>query len=117
MKILFSFLFTLSLSFFINAQTTVTGKITDSDGQPIPSASVTIEEQGKDAIMAFSISNSKGEYKVTFTSPDSNVDLKIKAFNQKPLFKSIKNVDCDYRIDGGVHYCNGSILSGDRSGT
>ena len=74
-----------------HAQTVVTGKITDADGQGIPSASVTIEEQGKDAIMAFSISNSKGEYKVTFTSPDSNVDLKIKAFNQKPLFKSIKN--------------------------
>ena len=74
-----------------HAQTVVTGKITDADGQGIPSASVTIEEQGKDAIMAFSISDSKGEYKVTFTSPDSNVDLKIKAFNQKPLFKSIKN--------------------------
>ena len=91
MKNLFTFLFALAFSIFSYAQTTVTGKVIDSDGQPIPSASVTIEEQGKDAIMAFSITNSKGEYKVTFTSAEGNVDLKIKAFNQKPLFKSISN--------------------------
>lgn len=91
MKNLITFLFTLFLTIFTYAQTTVTGKVTDSDGQPIASASVTIEEQGKDAIMAFSITNAKGEYKVTFTSAEPNVDLKIKAFNQKPLFKSILN--------------------------
>ena len=88
-SLLLTFLFTV-LSY---AQTTVSGKITDSDGQPVPSASVTIEEQGKDAIMAFSISNSRGEYKVTFTSGEQNLDLKIKAFNQKPMLKSIKNQD------------------------
>ena len=88
-----SFFFTLFFAITFYAQTTVIGKITDADGQPIPSASVTIEEPGKDAIMAFSISNAKGEYKVTFASAGENVDLKIKAFNQKPLFKTIKNQD------------------------
>ncbi|WP_027376862.1 TonB-dependent receptor [Kaistella palustris] len=73
------------------AQSVISGRITDSDGHPVASASVTIEEQGKDAIMAFSISNSKGEFKVTFTSPEANVDLKIKAFNQKPLTRTVKN--------------------------
>ncbi|UOU99378.1 hypothetical protein MUU74_05305 [Chryseobacterium daecheongense] len=75
------------------AQKTVSGKITDEDGQAIPSASVTIEEPGKDAILAYGITNSKGEYKVTFTSSESNVDLKVKAFNQKPLTKQISNSD------------------------
>ena len=56
---LFTFLF---FSMITYAQTTVSGKITDADGQPIPSASVTIEEQGKDAIIAYSITNSKGEF-------------------------------------------------------
>lgn len=85
---LFTFLF---FSMITYAQTTVSGKITDSDGHPIPSASVTVEEQGKDAIMAYSITNSKGEFKVTFTSAEQNVELKAKAFNQKSFLKIIKN--------------------------
>lgn len=75
------------------AQKSVTGKITDEDGVPIPSASVTVEEPGKDAILAYGITNSKGEYKVSFTSAEPNVDLKVKAFNQKPLTKQISNSD------------------------
>lgn len=87
---LFVMIFFSVLSF---AQKTVSGKITDEDGQGIPSASVTIEEPGKDAILAYAITNSKGEYKVTFTSAESNVDLKVKAFNQRPLTKQISNSD------------------------
>ncbi|KMQ64022.1 hypothetical protein ACM40_04475 [Chryseobacterium sp. BLS98] len=87
---LFLMLFFTVLTF---AQKTVSGKITDEDGSAIPSASVTIEEPGKDAILAYGITNSKGEYKVTFTSSESNVDLKVKAFNQKPLTKQISNSD------------------------
>ncbi|WP_454047831.1 hypothetical protein [Chryseobacterium sp. Marseille-Q8038] len=87
---LFLMLFFTVLTF---AQKTVSGKITDDDGIAIPSASVTIEEPGKDAILAYAITNSKGEYKVIFTSAESNVDLKVKAFNQKPLTKQINNSD------------------------
>lgn len=87
---LFLMLFFSVLTF---AQKTVSGKITDEDGIAIPSASVTIEEPGKDAILAYGITNSKGEYKVTFTSAEPNVDLKVKAFNQKPLTKQIGNSD------------------------
>ena len=81
----------LSISGIMFSQKTISGKITDADGQAIPSASVTIEETGKDAIIAYSITNSKGEYKVTFTTAQPNVDLKIKAFNQKPILKSLSN--------------------------
>ncbi|MFS4431680.1 hypothetical protein [Chryseobacterium sp. S90] len=87
---LFLMLFFTVLTF---AQKTVSGKITDDDGIAIPSASVTVEEPGKDAILAYGITNSKGEYKVTFTSGEANVDLKVKAFNQKPLTKQISNSD------------------------
>ena len=75
------------------AQSTISGKVIDTEGQPVSSASVTVEEPGKDAIIAFSITNAKGEYKVVFTTAEANVDLKIKAFNQKPLQKTIKNED------------------------
>ena len=86
-----STLFALFLAIFTWAQSSISGKILDEDGKPVPSASVTVEEPGKDAIIAFSITNSQGEYKVTFTTPEANVDVKIKAFNQKPLQKAVKN--------------------------
>lgn len=96
---LFVMIFFSALSF---AQKTVSGKITDEDGVAIPSASVTIEEPGKDAILAYAITNSKGEYKVTFTSAESNVDLKVKAFNQRPLTKQINNSDqtVNFKMEG-----------------
>lgn len=93
MKIKISLFLTVFLSVLTFAQKTVSGKITDEDGVAIPSASVTIEEPGKDAILAYAITNSKGEYKVTFASGEPNVDLKVKAFNQKPLTKQISNSD------------------------
>ncbi|KQS89997.1 hypothetical protein [Chryseobacterium sp. Leaf394] len=88
------FLFVLMFfSVMVFSQKTVSGKITDEDGVGIPSASVTIEEPGKDAILAYGITNAKGEYKITFTSSESNVDLKVKGFNQKPITKQISNSD------------------------
>lgn len=85
----FVFLFLSAVTLF--AQNTISGKITDEDGQPVPSASVTVEELGKDAIIAYGISNSKGEYKVTFTSAESQLDLKVKAFNQQSTVRQVAN--------------------------
>ncbi|RZJ38309.1 MAG: hypothetical protein EOO18_03690 [Chryseobacterium sp.] len=93
MKKFLSFLFALTFSLIVFGQKTVTGIVTDSDGKALASASVTIEEPGKNAILAYGISNAKGEYKVSFTSAESTLDLKIKAFNQKPITQTIKNDD------------------------
>ncbi|GGG45876.1 carboxypeptidase regulatory-like domain-containing protein [Epilithonimonas arachidiradicis] len=93
MKRILSIFFVLTFSLIAFAQKTISGVITDADGKPLASASVTVEEPGKNAILAYGISNSKGEYKVNVTSAESNLDLKIKAFNQKPITQSIKNED------------------------
>ncbi|GEN75536.1 carboxypeptidase regulatory-like domain-containing protein [Chryseobacterium hagamense] len=93
MKTKISLFLMIFFSVIAFAQKTVSGKITDEDGVGIPSASVTVEEPGKDAILAYGITNSKGEYKVTFTSAESNVDLKVKAFNQKSVTRQISNSD------------------------
>ena len=93
MKKLLPLLFILIFSVTALAQKTISGTITDSDGKALPSASVTIEEPGKNSILAYAISNTKGEYKVSFSSAESNLNLKIKAFNQKPISQSIKNED------------------------
>lgn len=98
-KFLIFLLFCCSVITF--AQKTISGKIKNSDGEFVPSASVTVEEKGKDAIIAYAITNSKGEYKVTFTSAESDVDLKIKAFNHKPVTRSVQNTsqNLDFTLD------------------
>ncbi|MHA6696610.1 TonB-dependent receptor [Chryseobacterium sp. A321] len=91
MKTVFAFVFVFGFSILGMAQNTLTGKVTDEDGGAVPSASVTVEEPGKDAIIAYAISNSKGEYKVNFTSSASQVNVKVKAFNQKAFSRLVKN--------------------------
>ena len=86
-----SLFFTLFLAALSFAQTTITGKAVDDGGKAIASASVTVEEPGKDVILAYAISNSKGEYKLTFNSAQNSVDIKVKAFNHKAQTKAVKN--------------------------
>ncbi|HAV01786.1 MAG TPA: hypothetical protein DCW95_01070, partial [Chryseobacterium sp.] len=90
MKHFVSFLMVL-FSVMAAAQTTVSGKVNDEEGKPVTSASVTVEEAGRDAIIAYGITNAKGEYKITFTSAESQVNIKAKAFNHKAQLKIIKN--------------------------
>lgn len=89
MRGLYAFFLTF-ISIISYAQTTISGLIKNEDGT-VPSASITVEETGKNAIIAYGISNSKGEYKLTFTSQSPTVDVKIKAYNHKILVKTIKN--------------------------
>lgn len=93
--------FTFFITLFTFAQNSITGKISDEDGKAVASASVTVEEVGKDAIIAYSITNAKGEYKVTFTSTAQNVEMKVKAFNQKPQFRTVKNQsqNIDFKLE------------------
>ncbi|MFC6269657.1 TonB-dependent receptor [Frigoriflavimonas asaccharolytica] len=92
----FLFLFLMINAF---AQKTVSGVVKNNEGERVPSASVTVEEPGKDAIIAYAISNSKGEYTVTFTSSAANVDVKIKAFNHKATTQQIKNDTQTYNFN------------------
>ncbi len=91
MKNQFAFLLFLLLAINTFAQKTISGVVKNTSGDKIPSASITVEEPGKDAIIAYAISNSKGEYSVTFTSTAYNVDVKIKAFNHKSSTQQLVN--------------------------
>lgn len=80
----------LFISMAVFSQKTLSGIVRDAEG-PVSSASVTIQEPGQDAIIAYGITNAKGEYRVTFTASTQEVELKIKAFNHKTLISSAKN--------------------------
>lgn len=91
MKKYLSLVFLFAFTIIVFAQNTISGVVKNSEGNPVQSASVTVEEPGKDAIIAYSITNAKGEYKVTFTTSVSSVEVKIKAFNHKQTSSTLDN--------------------------
>ena len=91
MKKIASLAFLLIFTTLIFAQKTISGKVYGEDKKPLPSASVTIEEIGKNAILSYAITDSKGNYSVTFTSKDAKVNVKVKAFNYKTTINQYDN--------------------------
>lgn len=91
MKKIASLAFLFIFTTLIFAQKTISGKVYGEDKKPLPSASVTIEEIGKNAILSYAITDSKGNYSVTFTSKDAKVNVKVKAFNYKTTINQYDN--------------------------
>jgi hypothetical protein len=91
MKKIASLAFLLIFTTLIFAQKTISGKVYGEDKKPLPSASVTIEEIGKNAILSYAITDSNGNYKVTFTSGDAKINVKVKAFNYKTIINQYDN--------------------------
>ena len=91
MKKLTALLFIFLFSTIIFAQKTISGNVKNEDGKPLPSASVTIEEIGKNAILNYAITDGKGNYKVTFTSNDAKILVKVKAFNHETILENHNN--------------------------
>ncbi|MBS1548811.1 MAG: hypothetical protein JSS94_02945 [Bacteroidetes bacterium] len=90
MRKIFSLFLLLSIS-LVFAQKTISGVVKNTDGDLVSSASITVEEKGKDAIIAYAITNAKGEFKINFTTTEPSVDVKVKAFNHKTMIKNISN--------------------------
>ncbi len=102
-KLLILFLsFVLGISSF--AQKIISGKVLDSNNSGVASASVTIEEPGKSTIIAYGISDAKGYYKISFSSPEEKVVVKAKAFNQKTIVKTVNNAsqNLDFQLQSEV---------------
>lgn len=80
-KNLLLFLFLLGMA-FSNAQTTFSGKVTDSLGQSVPMANVFLQPQGKTLVMAYAITDNNGFYSFTYTKP-GNYTLNISSLGYK----------------------------------
>lgn len=101
MRIKFYTLLFLMAGIMAFAQTVISGIVRNSAGDLVSNASVTVEESGSDAILGYAITNSKGAYKLSFSSGMPTVDLKVKAFNHKSTFKQIsnRNQDLDFNLE------------------
>lgn len=80
--------------FIINtvySQTTIYGKISDLNGNPIPNASVLINYKSTEDILAYSITDWKGNYSVTFSESQNEIDIQVSSIDFETINETIKN--------------------------
>ena len=77
---------------------TLTGNITDVNNRPIPSASITLSDSLNGNILAYAISNAKGEYKIEITSSLKEFVLQVRAFNYATETGTIPNQSATYNF-------------------
>ncbi len=79
-----------NMSFY--GQKIISGRVLNSSGAGVPSASVTIEPEGKEEILAYGITNPSGEFKISVDTDLPKLSVKVKAFNYKTEEKVISAV-------------------------
>ena len=81
----------LLLAEFANAQTVLSGKITDTIGAPIPNISVLVHRVGSSSISAYGFSDIDGFYKITFNSDADSLDVGTNSMFYKKESRRIEN--------------------------
>ncbi len=88
------------------AQVAITGKVTDSLGKPVPSASVTLVKKNG-VILAFAITNPSGMFKIQHAGSSANdtlsVDVNAMGFTKKtvPVTQSVQATD--FKLSASVN--------------
>lgn len=91
MKHRFLFFFLIWCSSVAYAQTVISGKISNSEGEVLPSASITVEEVGKSGIIAYTLSNNKGNYQLKINTDAAQLKFIVKAFNHQSQTQEVAN--------------------------
>ena len=88
----------------INSQTTIKGKISDLKGNPISNANVLINYKSTEDIIAYSISDEKGNYSITFSESQNEIDIKVSSIDFETITETLKNESQkkDYRLNDKV---------------
>ncbi len=89
------------VSFPALAQTVISGKITDEEGGALLGASVVINHKGTDHIIAYRISDSEGNYKISFSSNETELDIQVRSLGFKTVTKTILNasLNLDFKLE------------------
>ncbi|MDR0364907.1 MAG: hypothetical protein LBH92_07830 [Bacteroidales bacterium] len=77
--------------FNVGAQTVISGKITNEEGQTVPNASVTLLKIADSSVVAYSFGKETGEYAVYYNGQEKELLLSVYGFNIQRQFKKIKN--------------------------
>ncbi|WP_026315546.1 TonB-dependent receptor [Riemerella columbina] len=73
------------------AQTVISGKVSNTNGDALASASVTVQEVGKSGIIAYTLTDNKGSFKLSFKTSAEQLKFTIKAFNHQTQSKEVNN--------------------------
>lgn len=74
------------------SQTTFIGNIKDETGAVVPAASIIINKTGTNELIAYSISDKNGDYKITVNSTDKNVDIHVRCIGYATVTETILNI-------------------------
>jgi hypothetical protein len=75
------------------SQNTIKGKITDQNGFPVPNANVILSDTSKEDIIAYSSTDDKGLYKITYLTTLPEFNIQVSCIDFKTVSENIKNIN------------------------
>lgn len=89
----------------IHSQTTIKGNISDLKGNPISNASVLINYKSTEDIIAYSITDEKGNYSITFSESQSEIDINVSSIDFETIKETLKNENQkkDFRLNNKLY--------------
>lgn len=82
------FLLIISITY---SQITISGKVINENKAFVENASITIEDPSDDSVLAFSITNKNGDYKVDIENTNLKLNLVITAMNYEKIIQPINS--------------------------
>jgi hypothetical protein len=81
----------------LNAQVSITGNVTDSAGNAIPNATISVIATGTKAIIAYSRTNGKGYFEITIPATDNSF-IRISCIGYANIEKPVSEQEKKYRF-------------------
>lgn len=83
------FLLLISISY---SQNIIRGKVINQDKEIIENASITIEDSSDDSVLAFSITDKNGDYKIDVENTNIKLNLVLTAINYEKIIQPINSI-------------------------
>ncbi|MES1197778.1 MAG: hypothetical protein ABUL41_00690 [Chitinophagaceae bacterium] len=97
-KEFFFFAFFLGVTFYGRSQTVISGKINNDNKEPLSSVNVTVSKKNSSLILAYSISDKNGYYKILLQTKEDSLLLSVTAFNYEREEKLIPAHSNEYNF-------------------